>query len=259
MDPSVARDSGNTEIPSRTVEIDARPPRRPRTRRTWVEGSRTARLWNTELLGWAALSVGAGMILSIALRTLVPGINGVLLGGLAIWIGMGVPVVIAFRRGVPRGLLRFRAVDLLYAVVIGGVLRVVQGWLEVAGGGTGALPSYPALDGLWWLDASTAVLVSPALEELLFRGVVLVAVYRIARRGVDGALLAIVASTASFVAMHMITGGFGSWDRPVMLTLIGAALGTLVILTGRLWPAILAHLVYNLSGVALAVAGTLLG
>ena len=256
MDPSSVREPGNSDVSSRIAKIEPRPARRSRSKRTWLEGSRTARWWNTELIGWAALSVGAGVILAVAARTLVPGINGSLLAGVAVWIGMAVPVVIAMRRGVPRGLMRFKAVDLLYAVVLGGALRVVQGWLEVAAGGTGALPSYGSLNSLWWLDASTAVIVSPALEELLFRGVVLVAVYRIARRGFDGAVLAVVASTAAFVAMHVITSGLSGWDQPVALTIVGATLGTLVILTGRLWPAILVHVVYNLSGVGLALIGT---
>ena len=48
-------------------------------------------------------------------------------------------------------------------------------------------------------------------------------------------------------------------DAAVALTLLGIATGALVVLTGRIWPAVLVHIVFNLSGVGLIVAGTLLG
>ncbi|GAA3656069.1 CPBP family intramembrane glutamic endopeptidase [Microbacterium marinilacus] len=240
-------------------------PRRERVRestRTWLDGSRTARRWDTELLGWTALCLGAAVIASVLLRTTVPGAAGTVLAGAALWIGMAVPTALAFRRGRPRGLLAFRTMDVVYALVLGIALRTVQGWLDLAAGG-GTFPSYALGDGastgvLWLTAVAGPVLLSPVIEEFLFHGVVLVAVYRIARRGLDGALLAIVASTAAFVAMHAITGGMTSWEQPVTWTLVGAALGTLVILTGRIWGAVLTHLVFNLSAALLALVGTAL-
>ncbi|MER7796453.1 type II CAAX endopeptidase family protein [Microbacterium sp. NPDC096154] len=237
--------------------------RRSSSTRTWLEGSRTARKWDTELIGWAALIVGAGVITSVLLRLLIPTTTGQILAALALWASLAAPVVLAFRRGRPRGLLRFRWTDVLYGIVIGGALRVVQGWLEVAAGGSGAFPTYPLLNGqlpdLWWFTALVGpVLIAPAVEEFLFRGVVLVAVFRIARRGLDGAALAIVASTGAFVAMHAITG-MSSWEEPVTLTIVGMTCAVIVLLTGRIWGAVLVHLVFNASAVALALAGTMLG
>lgn len=238
--------------------------RRGRTStRTWREGSRTARYWDAKLIGWAALSVSLGVITAALVARLVPGLAGALLSALAMWAGVAVVIVIAFRRGRPRGLLRFRSVDLLYAVVFGIALRAVQGWFGMAAGDSGAFPSYPSVDGalprLWWFtDGVAPVVIAPVLEELLFHGVLLVAVYRIARRGLEGATLALIASTAAFVAVHAVTSGVARWDETVSLTFVGLTCGLLVLLTGRIWGAVLTHMVFNGAWVMLALVGTLL-
>ncbi|GGH41156.1 CPBP family intramembrane glutamic endopeptidase [Microbacterium album] len=229
--------------------------------RTWLEGSRTARKWDTDLIGWAALSVGAGLILSILLPTLVSGPAGTLLASTALWTGMAAPLIAAFVRTRPRGLLRFRPSDLLYGVTLGLALRLVQGWLAVAAGGDGALPSHGQMSGtplgLWSLTGLLGpILLAPLLEELLFRGVILVAVYRIARRGLDGASLALVASSAAFVALHMIVSPPVSWEAPATLTLFGLVAAALVLLTGRIWGAVLMHAFFNGTGLLLSLAGT---
>jgi membrane protease YdiL (CAAX protease family) len=45
----------------------------------------------------------------------------------------------------------------------------------------------------------------------------------------------------------------------ISLALLGVVGGLLVVLTGRIWPAVLVHIVYNGSYVVLALAGTFLG
>jgi membrane protease YdiL (CAAX protease family) len=196
---------------------------------------------------------------------------GGILGTAVLWIVLLVPVVLAFRRGIPRGLLLFRPVDVLYAVVLGGILRVIQGWLAVAFGASGALPSYPSLNGtlpaFWWLeDLLGGAVVAPVVEEFFFRGLLLVAIFTLVRRfaGDDGAgralggFVAVVASTALFVITHFLVGPL-SLDAAVSLTLVGLVCGMLVVFTGRIWPAVLVHVVYNGTGVLLTVAGTVLG
>lgn len=264
MNPQNVSESGGTEIPARIAQITP-----PATRssssasaRTWRDGSRTARRWDTELLGWAGLCVGAGVIASVLLRTLVPTATGSLLSALAMWTGMVIPLLIAFRRTRPRGLLPFRWVDVLYGLVIGGTLRIIEGWLAVAAGGTVAFPTFPLVNGqlpdLWWLTLILGpIAIAPLVEEFLFRGLLVVAVFRIARRGLDGAALALVASTASFVALHAIDG-ISTWAEPVSLTFVAIACSLLVLLTGRIWGAVLVHVAFNASAVALALVGTLL-
>ena len=221
------------------------------------------RRWGVEMLGWALLGLGAGALGGFFL--------GDTLGTVVLWVALLVPVVLAYRRGIPRGLLRIRAVDVLYAVVLGGVLRVVQGWLAVVFGGSGALPSYPSLDGalpaFWWLeDLLGGALVAPVVEEFFFRGLLLVVIFTLVRRfaGNDGAgvrlggFVAVAASTGLFVMTHYLTGPVSA-EVAVTLTLVGLVCGMLVVFTGRIWPAVLVHVVYNGTGVLLTVAGTLLG
>jgi membrane protease YdiL (CAAX protease family) len=231
--------------------------------RTWLEGSGTARAWNGTVLAYAAVAVGAGIILSVAARVYLPTATGQLLSVLALWVGMAVPVVIAIRRSRPRGLFRFRATDILWGLGLGVLLRIVQGWLETAAGGTGGLPSYPTLDGqlgaAWLITGLLGpVLIAPLVEELLFRGVVLVTVYRTARRGLEAGILAVIASAGTFVAIHSVNG-VARWDEPVYLALVGITCAVLVLLTGRIWGAVLVHLVFNGMWVGLALVGTGLG
>ena len=141
-----------------------------------------------------------------------------------------------------------------------------RGWISVAFGGSAALPSYPLIDGrlpsLWWFtDVVAVVTIAPVIEELLFRGVLVVALFTVFRRragrGVAG-LVAVLVSTAVFVLVHAIDLG-SSPDRAISTALLGLVCGTLVVLTGRIWPAVLVHVLFNVSFVALAVAGTYLG
>lgn len=238
--------------------------RRARGTRTWREGSGTARAWNGTVLAYTAVAVGAALVLSVAARTQLQAPLGPVLSSALLWIGMAVPVVIAIVRSRPRGLFRFRWTDILWGLGLGVLLRIVQGWLEVAAGSPGGLPSYSTLGGELSVNATWLllglfgpVLIVPLVEEFLFRGVVLVSVYRMARRGLEAGLLAILASTAAFVAIHAVNG-MNRWDEPVYLALVGATCGTLVLLTGRIWGAVLVHMVFNGIWVALALTGTAL-
>ncbi|WP_051606895.1 CPBP family intramembrane glutamic endopeptidase [Microbacterium sp. CH12i] len=219
--------------------------------------------WGSDLIGWAALGLGAGILLGAWL--------GGIVGTVALWVGMLVPVLLAFRRGVPRGLLRFRGVDLLYGFVLAGILRVVQGWLVVAFGGSGALPSYPSLGGqlptLWWLeDLIGGVVVAPVIEEFFFRGLLLVCIFTLVRRfagGEQGSIgiagfVSVVASAGLFMLTHQLVSPLTP-DAAVSLMLLSVVGGLLVVFTGRIWPAVLLHIFFNGTGVLLMVAGTLLG
>jgi len=91
--------------------------------------------------------------------------------------------------------------------------------------------------------------------------VVLVSVYTLLRRLVGVVMagaVAVVVSTALFVLLHSLVGGIGV-DEVISLSLLGLVCGALVMLTGRIWPAILVHVVYNGTFVVLALAGTFLG
>ncbi|MFJ6653839.1 lysostaphin resistance A-like protein [Microbacterium sp. NPDC091313] len=237
--------------------------RRPSRPRTWLEGGTSVQLWGWELIGWAVLGLGAGLIAAAALNEFAPQPLGSTLALVVVWVAFAVPVGFALARSRPRALLRFRPLDLLYGIVLGMLLRTVQGWLAIAAGGTGAWPSYGgALPSGWLFDqVIAAIVIGPVLEELFFRGLVLVAVYtavrRIAGKGM-AAFAATLVSTGLFVIAHALLTPL-TWDATVALALVAIVNCLIVLSTGRIWGAVIAHIVYNGLWVALATVGTLLG
>ncbi|MEN2740505.1 CPBP family intramembrane glutamic endopeptidase [Microbacterium sp. X-17] len=242
---------------------DRRGAARARRRRSWRRGGSSVRRWNWGMVGWAVLALGVGVLAGAAAAQFIGGELGSLLSTLALWVAMVVPVVVALRISVPRGLLGFRPVDLLYAVAFGILLRLAQGWLQSAAGPLG-FPSYITADGQlptgWWFtDALAPILIGPAVEEFFFHGLVLVAIFvsvlRASRdRSVAGAA-AVLLSTGLFLLAHAVVSPL-PWYTAVALLLLAVTNGLLVVLTGRIWPAILTHVVYNGSFVVLALVGT---
>jgi len=247
--------------------VDADPARllsRRRVDRTWREGGPTVARWNVEMLGWAVLALGVGVLGANAAGLLLPASTAGLVSQLVLWAAFVAPVGVALRRSRPRGLLRFRVLDLMYAVVFGVALRIAQGALAGIGGAPVEWPSAITVDGSLptelVTDAALGTLVAPVLEELFFRGLVLVAAYTALRRigGRVGAGVAAGAlSTALFVAAHLLVAPAGVADV-LSLALVGAVAAAFVLGTGRLWPAVLIHVVFNATGYALVIVGTLL-
>ena len=143
-------------------------------------------------------------------------------------------------------------------------LRFAQGAIEGAGGTPAAWPSTFSLDGRlpsgFALEAALGSLVAPTLEELFFRGLVLVAAYTVFRRWsgrVAGGIAAAAVSTALFVIAHVLVQG-GDASGILAIALVGVVASALVLGTGRVWAAVLAHVVFNATGFALVAVGTLL-
>ncbi|WP_269453427.1 CPBP family intramembrane glutamic endopeptidase [Microbacterium testaceum] len=182
---------------------------------------------------------------------------------MALWAGLGLPVVVALRRARPAGLLRVRSIDLLWGLGVGGGLRLLQGWLSGAGYSTfPSLPSSPDSTAWGWLWSYgvPSILVAPVIEEFFFRAVILVGVYQLLRRGVGplaAATTALLTSAGGFVLLHSAFSSLSLADG-VQFFAVGAACALVVLLSGRIWGAVLAHLVYNASFMALAVVGTIL-
>jgi len=231
-------------------------------RRTdWRLGGRTVARWRESLLAIALFSLGAGVL---------AGVGALQLGASAgvatalVWAGMIVPIVIAFARSRPAGLLRWRPVDLLWAVGLGLLARFTQGWLDGLDGAPALFPQLPSVDGNlasgWWFDGVVApVLIAPPVEEFCFRAVLLVSVYTVLRRPAGrfvAGLAALLVSTGLFIGIHSITG-LGAVADMVALAVLGGVCGLLVLLTGRIWAAVGVHVVYNGLGVVLALLGTI--
>ncbi|MCJ1706815.1 CPBP family intramembrane glutamic endopeptidase [Microbacterium sp. VKM Ac-2923] len=182
----------------------------------------------------------------------------------SLWGFLLVAVIYAFVRGRPAGLFRFRGTDVLWGVAVGLALRAVQGWVSAAD--TKPFPVLPGEGGSeayrgWAVQVVPTTLVGPIVEELFFRAVVLVTVYQIFRRSlgyVAASVTAILSSAGGFVLLHTFFSPLALTDA-LQLFLVGAAAAVLVIMTGRLWAAMLAHLVYNVSFLVLVVVGTALG
>jgi len=231
----------------------------------WRFSDRSAEGWNEWLLAGALISLGLAILGGAVITTFWQSPWAAASATLLLWVGMIVPIVVALVRSRPAGLLRFRALDALYGVVLGALLRITQGWLELAAGGSGALPSAPRVDGAiptsWWvMDAAAAVTVAPVVEELFFRGVLLVGLFTVLRRpfGVAAAgIVALLVATGVFVIVHGLAVPLAI-DHALSLTLLGLVCGLLVLLTGRIWGAVLVHAVFNGTYVVLALAGTVL-
>lgn len=245
--------------------LDAGSALRPRRRRRrWREGGSSTLRWNGEVLGWAVCAVGAGTLGASLAPLVFPVETSDAAARAVVWLSMAVPIALAFSRSRPRGLLRLRAVDLVYGLVFGTLLRLAEGAVLVATQGSAPWPSTFSTDGAlppgFVLDAVSGALVTPTLEELFFRGVVLVSAFALLRNRV-GAIAAgtaaVALSTALFVAAHTLTAPRDAWEL-VAITLLGVVAGAFVLGTGRIWSAVAVHVVYNASGFALLAAGTLL-
>ncbi|WP_288121560.1 CPBP family intramembrane glutamic endopeptidase [Microbacterium sp. 69-7] len=238
----------------------ATPGRRRRKRTDWRLGGTAVRRWDLSVLSAALIGVGLGVVGGGAVsRIAAPW--AATASTVVLWLGLGAAVAFAFARSRPAGLLRFRPIDVLWGVGLGLGLRLLQGW--VSGVDAAAFPSAMALDGGlpsgWWLtEAIPAGLVAPLVEEFFFRTVVLVAVYQLLRRSVGGVAAGVTAALVSaggFVLLHATAGALTLVDG-IQLFAVGGTCALVVLLTGRIWGAVLTHVVYNVSYLVLVVVGT---
>lgn len=211
------------------------------------------------------LLLGAGILLSTLADQLVGGTLGAALSLAALWGGMLAAIILAFVRSRPRMLLRFHPFDLIYGLALGILLRIAQGFLEIAGTGTASWPAAGTLDGSlpasFWFDGVLApVVIAPLLEEFFFRAVLLVAIFTAVRRMTDSRVwagfTAIVATTLLFIGLHLVFETY-TWWSVVALGLVGLVCAGLVVATSRIWGAVLAHIVFNGIFAGMLLVGTL--
>ncbi|MDT0185716.1 CPBP family intramembrane metalloprotease [Microbacterium sp. ARD31] len=242
--------------PEHRPDGDERRRRGRRRRRTdWRLGGTGVRPWNGSLLVIALLSLGAAIFAGSLVQLLWRSPSAPLVSTAVLWVGMLVPVVVAFRRGRPAGLLRVRGADLIYGLALGLGLRVIEGWVSDA-----AARPFPSanLTSSWLLtEAIPSGLVGPVVEEFFFRTVILVAMYGLLRRTAGraaAAVAAVLVSTASFILIHVVDGSLPLGES-LSVGAVGLVCATLVILTGRIWGAVFAHIVYNATALLLMAAG----
>jgi membrane protease YdiL (CAAX protease family) len=103
---------------------------------------------------------------------------------------------------------------------------------------TGTVWIYPLL--------AAVVIIAPVVEELFFRGLVLRAIEKRA-----GPVVAVIGSTLAFTLPHF-NGSTAAGTAVLLASIgtIGAVLATVTVLVDRLWPAVMAHMLFNAFGAA---------
>lgn len=236
-------------------------PRRHRRRTDWRQGGRAVSRWDTSVLAAVGIGGGAGVVVAgLVARIPAPWAPAVSL--LVLWAGMLAAVAFAFTRARPAGLLALRPTDLVWGVGVGLALRAAQGF--ASGANSAPFPSSNVKTGEGPAellgDALAAGLAGPFVEEFFFRAVLLVALFQLLRRNlgyVAAALTATLVSAGAFICLHAAFASLSLADG-LQLFFVGAACAALVVLTGRIWGAVLAHVVYNVTFVLLGLIGVAL-
>lgn len=154
---------------------------------------------------------------------------------------------------------RIRPIDILWGAAIGLLLRIAVSILEIAVYGAlpatsgGTVPLGSATQIVTFVLGFLAVtLLAPTVEECFFRGALLPALI--------GALggrrwVSVVISALAFSGLHLLTATTASQALVVGLGtfLVGFCTAAVAVLTGRLGPALVAHVVFNTSILALGV------
>lgn len=202
--------------------------------------------------------IGLAVLASEAVKRFLPSYVA-FLPSVVTWLVLAVATIFAFALGRPRGLTKFRAVDVLCGVVFGVMLRMLQGILSDANGHT--FPLLAPVAPLPWISlAVSAVVIGPLVEEFLLRAVILVGVFHWLRKPVGSlaaGFSAAIASSSLFVVLHFAFSALTLNDA-VQLFMVGMTCALLVLLTGRIWGAVLTHSVYNLTYILLGATGALL-
>jgi membrane protease YdiL (CAAX protease family) len=232
-----------------------------------VEGGHTGRAAATKAWGAAVVGVIVAVIAMLAwswlVRTVIipPWLQAV--GSyLVVWVPLGVALVVAARSAARSGgtaVVRrpfVRPIDLLWGVGVGLMLRGVAAGIEVVllgrmpGGGL-QLEIDPAM--AWFTLLVAPVLLGPVIEEFFFRGLALGSLRDIGQADASGTrrttatVSAVLITSLLFAALHTL-------ESPSPLIALVTALSTfafglaaalLVVFTGRIGGAVIAHIVYN--------------
>lgn len=235
---------------------------RRRRRKDWRLGGRSVRKWDHRVLAVALFGGGAG-VLGASGIALVREPWASLASTVALWIGLAAAVVYALTRSRPIGLLSFRPQDIIWGLGLGLGMRVVQGWVSGANsnvfpGKTTSGSSQQAI--MSPSEAFATAAVAPVIEELFFRAVILVTIYQLLRRATGGMAAGVTAALVSAGSFLLLHAAFAPLDLAdsIQFVLLGLSSAGLVLLTGRVWGAVVLHIVYNVSYVAIVMAGTLL-
>jgi len=224
---------------------------RRRKRTDWRLGGRAVSRWDWTVLVASLVGVGFGVLAALGLTRLgaAPGSAFSLVG---LWSGLAGAVAFAFIRSRPARLLRFQPTDMLWGVGLGLLLRLAQGLLSQSD-----MHPFPSSSSMSISDIVLICIAGPMLEEALFRALLVVAIYQALRRSVGaiaGGITAALVSAGAFVCLHTLFANLTLADC-LQLFALGLSCALVLLLTGRIWGAILMHVTYNVTFVLLGLIG----
>lgn len=213
----------------------------------------------------AAVAVLVAYGLALPLSALVsdprhPTLNEQVLLTLPLWIlAIGVPIWATMTKGNGPAAdlgLRIRPLDVPLGLICGVAAQYLVGWgyelltsdetVRRLSGPAETMGSFATSTWSKVLLIVTTVIVAPVAEELLYRGLVLRSIER--RLGVSSPRFAtagaVIITALVFAAMHFQPLQF------VGLACFGLLCGALVVRTGRLAPAMAAHVAFNATAIA---------
>lgn len=226
------------------------------------------RAWRRPLAAVAVASVGALLVAGVIL--LLPSMHSVLVRWPAALVGivdlalLSAPllgaVIVAVRVSGDRfasavGLRGFSWIDIVAGLGIGLVARGLVESIAPSSGGV-LLEDASGANAATIVALTGAVLVTPLMEELFFRGLLQRALSdAFADAGpVIAGTVAVLVATATFTGLHALAAGpFVPVGLLFGAAAVGLGCGVLTLLTGRLAGALIAHVLFNAIGVALLV------
>jgi len=220
------------------------PVTRPATSGAW---------WMPVSIAVAALvvAVAVGLLITVAFD----GASGRSLGGVVASVIVGATGFAMLPRSRPVGFFRLRALDVLWAVVLGAILPFIGG--VFAGGG--GWPAFAALSPRWLLLGVIAPFVS--LVMLTAFGGLIVAVVLRALAGVSSVwarVASVVAAAVAFAIIPLVFRGDVSGMPVALPVVLGVAVAAFFALAQRLWGPLLCALVFTTVWVGMSAAGYIL-
>ncbi|RWZ46606.1 CPBP family intramembrane metalloprotease [Labedella phragmitis] len=228
-----------------------------------VAGMSSPRQWSllVPLIGLAL----AVVLLPVATARWVPFAVQQVLGYLVVWVPLVAAtvaaVIVASRRSGERWWiamsLRSTLTGVLLGAFVGLALRSIALVVEILGtgriaGGSVGIGGGPGLAQVVAVVVATAI-VAPIIEEVFFRGVLLPAVVERSGPSAAGPWVGVVVTAALFAGVHALAGA--DLLGTVVTFVAGIGFGFVARSSG-LVAAVVAHVVFNSSGIALVLANT---
>jgi len=206
-------------------------------------------------LAIAGVAVVVGLVVGLLVTVAFDGAAGRSLGGVVASVVVGATGLALLPRCRPAGYFELRALDVLWAVVLGIILPFIAG--VFAGGG--GWPAFAALSPRWLLLGVVAPFVSLLLLTIFATGLVYALVRRAASTvPVWNRVFAAAASAIAFAIIPLVFRADVSGMPVALPVILGVASAVFVALSQRLWGPLVMTLVFTGVWVAMSAVGYVL-